>query len=344
MKIGSLFTGTGALDQAALHLFPDASVAWECENDPAACKLLAHHHPQLINLGDITQVDWSEVEPVDILTGGFPCQDISSAGHRKGLSGARSGLWANMYTAIRILRPRIVLVENVRGLLHAPANRSLEPGNGDLGDGSARPVDRALGAVLGDLAGIGFDAGWCLLSASEVGCCHRRERIFLLATNTKSDGLERLHDGTVGRTPCESGLWQPYGGAGGSAEQLALLPTPRASDGDGGPDPLSRDKNRDDVETRVLRIATTHGGWAEFEPAVRRQEALTRPVPIPLELSAKGTPRLAPEFQAWMMMLPDGYLAEAGLSRAERLRLAGNSVVVPQAVAGFAYIAREILT
>lgn len=183
MRIGSLFSGAGGLDLAALDLFPGSSMAWHAEIDPAASRVLAHHWPDVPNLGSVTDIDWAAVEPVDVLCGGFPCQDVSAAGRKAGLTeGTRSGLWSHMAAAIDELRPRFVLIENVRGLLSAKATvRGVEPGSDDLGDDGPRPVLRALGAVLGDLADLGFDAEWTCVRASDVGACHQRERVFILA-------------------------------------------------------------------------------------------------------------------------------------------------------------------
>ncbi|MDN6510317.1 MULTISPECIES: DNA cytosine methyltransferase [unclassified Brevibacterium] len=104
-KIGSLFSGYGGLDLAAEHCF-DAETVWFSElNDPVA-GVFAHHWPDAPNLGDITDVDWSEVAPVDVLSGGFPCQDISTVGKMAGLApGTRSGLWSFMAEAIEALQP-----------------------------------------------------------------------------------------------------------------------------------------------------------------------------------------------------------------------------------------------
>src|SRR5699024_12141921 len=85
MRIGSLFAGTGGLDMAVESVFPGALTAWFCEWDEAPSRILAHHLPDVPNLRDVTAVDWSQVEPVDIITGGFPCQDVSHAGRRQGL-------------------------------------------------------------------------------------------------------------------------------------------------------------------------------------------------------------------------------------------------------------------
>ncbi|AYQ99414.1 DNA methyltransferase [Mycobacterium phage Filuzino] len=181
MKLGSLFSGAGGLDIAVEQFF-GARTVWHCELNPAASKVLAHRWPDVPNLGDITAVDWSEVEPVDILAGGFPCQDVSAAGRRAGIAeGTRSGLWALFAEVINQLRPGVVVIENVRGLLSARAYRAMESEEAAVGDGADGPVLRALGAVLGDLADLGYDAQWTTVAASDVGAPHRRERVFIVA-------------------------------------------------------------------------------------------------------------------------------------------------------------------
>ncbi|WP_189062024.1 DNA cytosine methyltransferase, partial [Longimycelium tulufanense] len=120
VRIGSLFSGYGGLCELAVAPLLGGNVVWHCDSDPAAAAVLAHHRPHTPNLGDISQVAWSAVEPVEVLVGGFPCQDLSSAGRRAGLTpGTRSGLWAHMATAVDRLRPSLVVFENVRGLLSA---------------------------------------------------------------------------------------------------------------------------------------------------------------------------------------------------------------------------------
>lgn len=119
MQIGSLFSGAGGLDLAAEVVF-GGRVVWQAEINPAASKVLAHRFPDVPNLGDITTVDWATVPAVDVLSGGFPCQDVSTAGLRAGLkSGTRSGLFLSVIDVIRAVRPRYVLLENVIGLLSA---------------------------------------------------------------------------------------------------------------------------------------------------------------------------------------------------------------------------------
>jgi len=182
VKLGSLFSGYGGLDLAVAETF-GAEVVWHCEWEDAPSKILERNFPGVPNYRDVSKVDWAAVEPVDILTGGFPCQDLSLAGKRAGLrEGTRSGLWSEFAFAIDILRPCFVVIENVRGLLSATANCEVEfcPWcMGEAGDGE--PVLRALGAVLGDLAELGYDAEWTGVRAADAGAPHNRFRVFILA-------------------------------------------------------------------------------------------------------------------------------------------------------------------
>ena len=210
----------------------DAETAWFCEWDDAPSKILAHHWPDVPNFRDVTTVDWSTVEPVDIITGGSPCQDLSLAGARRGMTdGTRSNLWVAMREAIATIRPRLVVWENVRGALSATATSEsdMEPGAGLLGGGGGHL--RALGRVLGDLASIGYDARWQLLRASDVGAPHHRARVFLVAypADTGSIGLQAARRDSG---PAAS-LAGTISGAG-TLPAVDHLPTPNASDSTGG--------------------------------------------------------------------------------------------------------------
>ncbi|WP_198517786.1 DNA cytosine methyltransferase [Microbacterium lacus] len=174
LRVGSLFSGDGGLDLAVEEAFGARTIWFSEINEPVA-RVFAHHWPDAPNLGDITTMDWNTVPPVDILCGGFPCQDVSTVGKMAGLKpGTRSGLWAHMAAAIDVLQPEWVVIENVRGLLSAPAIRTnlegddneqrnpehasttdatprdMEPDPWHLGETGTRPL-RAAGAVLGDL-------------------------------------------------------------------------------------------------------------------------------------------------------------------------------------------------
>jgi DNA (cytosine-5)-methyltransferase 1 len=152
LKVGSLFSGYGGLDIAVTESF-DAQVVWHCEWEDAPSTVLEAHWPNVPNYRDVSKVDWAAVEPVDILTGGFPCQDVSQAGRRAGLkSGTRSGLWSEFAKAIDVLKPKYVVIENVRGLTSAKAESDVEycawcmgEANGGGSYASTRSCTRRLG-------------------------------------------------------------------------------------------------------------------------------------------------------------------------------------------------------
>lgn len=270
--IGSLCAG---YDGIALGLASviDAHPLWVSEFDPAASKILAYRYPDAPNLGDMTKIDWSTVPRVDIIAGGTPCQDLSHAGKRAGMTeGTRSNLWVEMREAIATIRPRLVVWENVRGALSAEADSDLEPCPGCVGGRDDGPVLRALGRVLGDLADLGYDARWYGLRAADVGAPHGRFRVFVFAlmmSSTVEKRGEFIKDVRRGVLPLVNLNEGAEVGEGGGAErdgfhvstlaansaadltssasrsgnELTLLPTPRTSDtngagshGEGGPD------------------------------------------------------------------------------------------------------------
>lgn len=268
MRLGSLFSGCGGLDLAVNSVF-GSSTAWHCEFEDAPSRVLEALWPDVPNHRDVTSVDWSLVEPVDILAGGFPCQDLSLAGRRAGMRpGTRSGLWSDFVKAIDALKPSVVVIENVRGLLSGCAEGGtnadgspMESCPGCVGDGEHRPVLRALGRVLGDLANLGFDAEWGGIRAADIGAPHGRFRVFVVAYrhNLGSEWLGRARDGW---SRSENGHREPVGlpdGAfmfstpdtmpdapnknsnrvkqpGGLNDQvMSLFRTPAAAEAEGGP-------------------------------------------------------------------------------------------------------------
>lgn len=222
--LGSLCSGAGLLDLGIEAAVGPLAHAWHAEIDEAASRVLAAHWPTVPNLGDLTKVDWASVPRVDILSAGFPCQDLSLAGRRAGLMpGTRSGVWFHIVQAIANLRPRLIFLENVRGILSAKAHSNVEFHPwcmGRRGGRKPKPALRALGAVLGDLADLGYDARWTTVRASDIGAAHRRERVFIVAYPADTPGVGPWLAGADGGRGIPAA---PF--AGGLA---ALVPTPGA--------------------------------------------------------------------------------------------------------------------
>jgi DNA (cytosine-5)-methyltransferase 1 len=323
LTVGSMFSGYGGLE-LGIERAIDAEAVWNAEIAPPACRVLAARRPEIPNLGDVSRVDWSAVKRPDAIAAGFPCQDVANGGLRRGIApGTRSGLWSEVVRAIAELRPSLVIIENVRGLTSAPAHRPLEPDEVALGDGPPRPLLRALGAVLGDLADLGFDAEWIGVRASDVGAPHGRLRVFLLATPADAGGEARdLRPRLLTREQAEQRWRRSRDGgppAPPDAGRLRLGADPAALDDD-GPVALGDDASR------RARPEVDFGPYAR---AVRRwEQRLGRPAPAP---ALDG--RVDPRFVEWMMGLPVGWVTdpELELSSAEQLRLLGNGVVPQQA-------------
>ena len=353
--IGSLFTGYGGLDMGvAMALDLDARVAWTSDIEPGPCRLAEVRWPGVPNLGDITQVDWSEVEPVDIICGGSPCQDLSLAGKRAGMaSGTRSGLWESMAAAVETIRPRLVVWENVLGAISARAYSPVESEPGMLGNESTGPALRAAGRVAGDLAAIGYSSAWRVVRASDAGAPHQRARFFLIgypdgepwdvrrpARPRKAQGGRPLIQptgpclGTLMPTPTASDhkAGRHQDGTGHSLTQaVQLLPTPTASDGILG---LPRTSSRPPEKSTKLATRLEYTDYGDYAPAIARWEQVTgRDAPPPTTPPRRegGKPQLSARFVEWMMGLPEGHVTDLDLSRERQLRMLGNGVVPQQA-------------
>jgi DNA (cytosine-5)-methyltransferase 1 len=298
-RIGSLCTGYGGLDIAALAVF-GGTLTWCADNDKHVSTILAARYPDVPNLGDVTVLDWAKVPVVDVLCAGFPCQDISFSGRGAGIEkGARSGIWKDIVTGIRELRPTVIVVENVAAI------RS-----------------RGLGRVLGDLAALGYDANWTSLRASDVGAAHRRERVFILAYRQDKGGDDvfttayaRSKRWQRRATSSQTASWWASGGPVRLGDLTLAGTVKRPQSGRGG-------------VSSVGEIA-----WGRYGATIRRWEAIIgRRAPYPVERGTRGQPRLAAVFSEWLMGLPKGFVTDLGLPYGAQHRALGNGVVPQQAV------------
>lgn len=164
LKVLDLFSGIGGFS-LGLEATGGFQTIEFCEIAEFPRRVLARHWPSVPTCEDITKREFFEGE-ADVITGGFPCQDISSQGLRAGLAGARSGLWGELLRAIRVVRPRYAIVENVADL---------------LGFG--------MGDILRDLASIGYDAEWHCIPAGYLGAPHERDRVWIVAHPSEEPGL-----------------------------------------------------------------------------------------------------------------------------------------------------------
>lgn len=327
MRIGSLCTGYGGIEMGLAVAGVSVDLRWCAETEGALDKL--HTVP---NLGDITVVDWSAVEPVDLLVGGIPCQPTSAAGRQLGDADPR-WLWPATRVALAALNPRGFLLENVRGLVSYDKGR--------LFDG-----------IVADLLALGYGVRWLTLGACAVGMAHHRHRVFLLAVRgmtsaVRLDVPECGQRGTILPTPTAR---DGRGGGGGGADYwqarsavrtngmpldavAGLLPTPRASDGVGsGPNQRGR---KGDL---AMPSAVQPGRWGQFATAVQRQaDALGTLPPEPTEPNRNGNPRLRPAFVEWLMGLPAGHVTDH-LDRNAALRALGNGVVPQQLAAAWRHL------
>ena len=367
MRLGSLCTGYGGLDMA-IEAHYGADLAWYSEIDKDCSQLLAHHWPTQPNLGDLTQIDWNRVDPVDIMCAGFPCQPFSHAGKREGENDDRA-IFAYIADAVSVLRPRIVVLENVAGLLTLGG-----PG------------------VVGTLAGLGYDLRWGIVRASDAGAPHRRARWFCVALSADSSSAARRHVGAAvgsaaeprertsaaptdpdrelregigdtkrlarrpdGCTPTDPG-GERHGGRQDSRgvgyldrrdeSQTRQRQRPRPEPVDRGSaaatdtDGPGRGEQRRTVtvepEQRPAERGSSQTEWGQFAPAIQRWETtIGRPAPAPTDDG-----KLSSRFVEWMMGLPDGHVCGLDLSRTAELKMLGNGVCPQQAALALEVLGR----
>ncbi len=337
LRIGSLFSGIGGLE-LGLERAGVGRTAWQCESSPQARAVLAQRWPGVPCMEDVHSVNRTTVAPVDVLCGGFPCQDISVAGGGAGLDGSRSGLWHEFARAIEELEPRIVVVENVAAL-----------------------VTRGLDRVIARLTGIGYRVAARLLRAPDVGAPHRRERIFLVAW--RDVGPRGISDADIWQRPerdAEPGQMGAQNVADGMCSRLEergrVTPNPRAELATAERDRGAMDHAHGGGRGRFGVGGVLNGERAAFgrdadgrgseapgmvwppgpHDAAGWRDYLDRfPGREPAVTLSNGRRALNPRFVEALMGFPDGWTdarmrtpkGERSLSRRERLRMLGNAVM-----------------
>ena len=199
MRAGALCAGYGGLEMG-LASVTDVDLAWYAEYDAAPSAIMAHHHPGVTNLHDVTAIDWAALEPVDVLTAGYPCQPFSAAGMRRGEDDPRH-LWPHIAKGIAILRPPLCVFENVRGHLSLGFDK-----------------------VLHDLHRLGYDVRWYLLRAADVGAAHGRARLFIFATDRSTAPAADLPAGAPVAVAGADGWLAPESGLFGADLFAGKLP------------------------------------------------------------------------------------------------------------------------
>ena len=274
-------------------VYGDIDLRFVSDIDNDVNTLLAHYHPNVPNLGDLTVVDWSDIEPVDVLCAGYPCQPFSTAGQRKGLDDERA-IFEYIADAISVLRPRNVLLENVAGHLTIGGT-----------------------TVIATLTRLGYNAKWGIVRASDTGAPHQRKRLFIwgestYTSNERCDKRRRQFKTTQQRQTQKWSKRHTQLGRGNSV----------TTDSDSARLQRLREECELVEDSKQKRFA-----WRDYEPAIQRWETvMSRPAPHPAHKKGVNT-----NFVEWLMGLPEGYVTDIGLSRKAQLKILGNGVVPQQA-------------
>jgi DNA (cytosine-5)-methyltransferase 1 len=275
---------------------------WQVEIDPYCQRVLAKHWPSVRRWDDVRTFPPAGEWGVDVICGGFPCQDISNAGKCEGITGERSGLWTEYARIIRVLRPRYVVVENVAALLV-----------------------RGMGTVLGDLAACGYDAEWKCVSAARVGAPHLRERVWIVAHDDRHDSRASVAcqaqagtanitvSGSESRILSNANGWN---GRTGGARRL-IRDCPRDAE-------QAQRKIPNTVSPRLAKRKRKRGHDEQKQPAAQRSGEVFS------DADSESLGRIAEssgQRGQWSVEPAVGRVADGVPSRVDRLRGLGNAVV-----------------
>jgi DNA (cytosine-5)-methyltransferase 1 len=371
--IGSLCTGYGGLDLGVLTALGGGRIAWCADPDPHITTILTTRMPDAPNLGDLHTVDRGQVEPIEVLTAGFRVRTSPPpTGARASRKASAVDSWTDIMAALRLLRPALLVVENLAAL---------------------RWRHGGLHRVLGDLADAGYDAIWRSLRAADIGAAHRRERLFLLSWPQHSSGDaadapsprwgtrdQRLTHGTPGRwtssqprgcrhlLPATGGSHQwhdgdrddtaaPHPGPRGAVADTTsdrryegcpratgLQGRPHAALGDHSP-AIPTGQGRHEDGSATAGSGECGVDWGIYAAAVTRWERVVgRRAPAPTQVGRRGRPVLSPAFVEHLMGLPPGWVTDLPLPRTAQLRALGNGVVPQQAAYAVSLLLADLAT
>ncbi len=291
--------------------FSEIDLRFVSDIDKNASTLLAHHHPDIPNLGDLTTVNWEQQDEIDVLTAGYPCQPFSLAGKREGEEDERA-IFSYIAHAVSVLRPRYVFFENVAGHLTI-----------------------GFAGVIGECTRLGYDLRWGIIRASDTGAAHQRKRLFIWG-ETKNANSYRECDAQTGQgrrrqvrpsRPIREITTYPSGKRYGGRQDARTMGSFNGE--------METETRRQRTRQQPKYRSTEAFNWRQYETAIRRWETvINRQAPIPVD--EKG---VNPLFVEWLMGLPEGHVTALGLSRSAQLKMLGNGVVPQQA-----HLALEILT
>jgi DNA (cytosine-5)-methyltransferase 1 len=319
----SLFSGAGGMDLG----FDRAGIpaVAHCEIDPKAASVLRRHWPDVPVISDVREVT-SDVGQVDLVHGGFPCQDISVAGSRKGLAGDRSGLWWEFHRILGELRPRWCVIENVAGLLSSNGGRDL-------------------GSILGALGDLGYGYAYRVLDARHFGVPQRRRRVFIVGhlggrgaaeVLLEPEGVRR--DSAAGREAGQEVAGTLGGGSGSrgwaqDTDRMTFVPVPQHT----GTATCTWAKGPCNVqveEGHVIPVAFNGFNGIDMQPSTEVTPTVRAQhigAPQVLEGGSLAVRRLTPRECERLMGWPDDWTRYADdgaeIADSHRYRMCGNGVV-----------------
>jgi DNA (cytosine-5)-methyltransferase 1 len=305
LTVGSLFSGIGGLDLGLERA--GMKVIWQSEIDSYCNKVLKKHWPEVPNHGNIKEIEWQTVERPDVICGGYPCQPFSTAGKRRGTDDPRH-LWPWVRDSISALRPTYAILENVRGHLSM----------GGL-------------QVIGELAQIGYDAEWRVVSAAGMGAPHRRERLIIVAYSAELFSNGSNNNAGVSLEPQTI---SKFGNDGGST-RVADTDNTRSRTPNGKLE-QQRETSKQKRQTVIARNGISRRSTDMANTDSRRQQerdAQKRRVSVFSQISTG-------KYDSQWEVEPDvGRVANGVSARVDRLRGLGNAVV-PQVAE---YIGRLVM-